>query len=145
VSVIPDRLRGPVVDRAGNACEYCRLPQLGQVARFPVDHAVPRSEGGLTVLENLALACTHCNAFKWAHTSWPDPESGAPVPLYNPRTDVWAYHFGWSESSPFTLVGKTACGRATIACLQINHPDMIATRALLAELGIRLETTGPAE
>jgi len=145
VSVIPDRLRGPVVDRAGNACEYCRLPQLGQVARFPVDHVVPRSEGGLTELENLALACPHCNAFKWAHTTWPDPESGLPVPLYNPRTQVWADHFEWTDSHGITLVGRTACGRATIACLQMNHPDMLTTRALLAELGIRSENTRVAE
>lgn len=126
------------MDRAGNECEYCGLPQLGQVARFPVDHVVPRSERGPTAFENLALACPHCNALKWAHTSWPEPESGEQVPLYNPRTQVWAEHFEWSDSACTTLAGKTACGRATIACLQINHPDMVVTRALLAELGIRI-------
>jgi hypothetical protein len=37
------------------------------------------------------------------------------------------------------LEGKTPTGRATISRLQMNHPDMVIVRRLLAELGFRLE------
>jgi HNH endonuclease len=39
----------------------------GRVAafrRFTVDHIVPLAQGGTTILENLALACFHCNRRK---------------------------------------------------------------------------------
>jgi hypothetical protein len=34
-----------------------------------------------------------------------------------------------------TIVGKTACGRATINRLDLNHPELLRLRSLLAELG----------
>jgi 5-methylcytosine-specific restriction endonuclease McrA len=112
VSAISERLRTAVAARAAHICEYCRLPQQDQVARFPVDHVVPRSRGGATELDNLALACPHCNALKWSHIEWPDPETGAAAPLFNPGTQVWEELFAWAESPRFELVGKTASGRA---------------------------------
>jgi HNH endonuclease len=136
MSVVPEHLRAAVAARAGNRCEYCHLPQQGQVARFPVDHVVPRSACGRTELANLALACPHCNALKWARTEHADPESGATTQLFNTRTQAWAEHFVWSVEDARVLLGKSAFGRATIACLQMNHPDMMAVRALLAELGL---------
>jgi hypothetical protein len=39
--------------------------------------------------------------------------AGAAEFLFNPRTSAWNEHFSWSND--FTaVVGKTACGRATI-------------------------------
>jgi hypothetical protein len=55
VSAIPRKLRLAVVARAGGCCEYCLLHPLGQVSRFPIDHSLPRSQGGRTILANLAL------------------------------------------------------------------------------------------
>ncbi len=124
------------MERAGHACEYCRLPTRGQVARFPPDHIIPRILGGATVLENLALACPHCNGHKWMHTTGQDPVSGESVPLFNPRTQVWKEHFAWSSVKRSELVGKTPCGRATIDRLELNHPDLVAIRELLIDLGI---------
>jgi 5-methylcytosine-specific restriction endonuclease McrA len=57
MSDVSSRLRAEVVRRAGNRCEYCGLSQLGQEAVFHVDHVVPRSAGGPSTADNLALAC----------------------------------------------------------------------------------------
>jgi 5-methylcytosine-specific restriction endonuclease McrA len=55
-----------VRERAKNICEYCRLPQDSQEATFHVDHIQPRSAGGLTSFDNLALACVTCSLRKAA-------------------------------------------------------------------------------
>jgi HNH endonuclease len=136
VSVVSETIRELIVARAGSRCEYCRLPTHGQVATFPVDHIIPRSAGGETILNNLALACPHCNAIKWAHAESTDPETGLVVPLFHPRTDRWSEHFCWSPANPTLLQGLTPCGRATIACPEMNHPNLVVTRTLLAALGL---------
>jgi hypothetical protein len=136
MTAFSDDIRAAVTARAGERCEYCHLPKRGQVATFPIDHVVPRSSGGQTVLENLAFACPHCNAHKWASTSATDPVSGTLVTLFNPRTDGWPDHFQWSTTEPGVLEGKTPRGRATISQLQINHSEMVAIRQLLAALGL---------
>jgi HNH endonuclease len=56
VSVADAATRAAVEQRAEFRCEYCRLPVRGQIATFPIDHPMPRSSGGPTVLANLALA-----------------------------------------------------------------------------------------
>jgi hypothetical protein len=145
MTVFSDDVRAAVMARAGGRCEYCHLSTRGQVATFPIDHVVPRSSGGVTILDNLALACPHCNAHKWAHTSETDPISGASVPSFNPRTQVWTDHFQWSSQDRGVLDGKTPCGRATIAPLQINDPDMLAIRQLLSRVGLfpEIEESAP--
>jgi hypothetical protein len=57
MSDISSSLHEEAVLRAGNRCEYCGLSQLGQEAAFHIDHVTPRAAGGLTVIDNLALAC----------------------------------------------------------------------------------------
>lgn len=136
MTAFSDEVRAAVVARAGERCEYCHLPKRGQVATFPIDHILPRSDGGETILDNLALACPCCNAHKWAHASAMDPVSGASLPLFNPRTQVWSDHFQWSNEERGVLEGKTPCGRATIAQLQMNDSEMVAIRQLLATLGL---------
>jgi hypothetical protein len=122
--------------RAGSRCEYCLLPTEGQVGRFPIDHVIPRVDGGVTELSNLALACSRCNAAKWKHTQGIDPMTGETVPLFNPRVTSWAQHFRWSEGDPCLIEGITACGRAAVNRLQLNHPELVLIRRLLIELGI---------
>jgi HNH endonuclease len=135
VSAIPEKLRAEVVARAGNRCEYCHLARRGQVGTFPIDHVVPRSNAGLTQSENLALACPHCNGHKWAGMTGIDPTTGREESLFNPRTQVWSDHFEWSTADTDELRGKTPCGHATIARLQMNHPDLVLVRGLLRQLG----------
>ena len=136
MSMPPDPFRDAVVRRAGNRCEYCQLLAQLQVGGFEVDHIVPRSRGGQTDWANVALACPHCNARKWAHVEGEDPASGQQVALFNPRTQRWEDHFQWAAQSSFAIVGLSAQGRATIARLQMNHPDLVNIRRLLATLGI---------
>jgi hypothetical protein len=139
MSTVSESLRRQVTARAGNCCEYCHLPAVSQVGRFPVDHVIPRSSGGLTDLTNLALACPACNGHKWAHVTAFDPVTGEAVPLFNPRTQGWSDHFQWSEHSPVILEGKTAIGRATVIALQMNQEEVQLVRTLLLRLGIPLE------
>lgn len=136
MSVPQDPFRDAVIRRAGNRCEYCQLPAQLQVGGFEIDHIVPRSRGGQTTQANTALACPHCNARKWAHLEGEDPVSGQIVALFNPRTQRWDDHFQWGVEPPFVLVGRSVHGRATIARLQMNHPDLVSIRRLLATLGM---------
>jgi hypothetical protein len=134
MTLISDSLREEVVRRAAGRCEYCRLAQQTQVATFPVDHVLPLAEGGETVLANLALACPRCNAAKWRRITAADPGSGALVPLFDPRTQVWSDHFRWSGADVAELEGLTAVGRATIASLELNHARHLEVRRWLIVL-----------
>jgi hypothetical protein len=136
MNAVSEQVREAVVRRANNRCEYCQLPAQFQISGFEIDHILPRSRGGQSELTNLALACPHCNARKWAHTDGEDSESGQLVALFNPRMQTWEDHFRWSEEPHFMLVGVSTCGRATIARLQMNHPDLVSIRRLLDGLGI---------
>ena len=124
-----------IAERAGHRCEYCRLPTEGQVTRFPVDHILPRAGGGATLFENLALACPHCNAYKWCHVCSIDVETGDKVSLFNPRTQIWSEHFGFMGHDQSLVEGTTPCGRATVDRLRMNQPLVVAARVLLIALG----------
>jgi hypothetical protein len=125
MSDISPSLHAEVVLRAGQRCEYCRLSQLGQEATFHIDPVVPRAAGGPTTADNLALACVSCSLRKWAKLTALDPDSGEEVPLFNPRTEVWAEHFRWEGER---VVPLTATGRVTVAALAMNRPLIVAIR-----------------
>jgi hypothetical protein len=125
MSDITSSLREEVTLRAGNRCEYCRLSQLGQEATFHIDHVIPRAAGGPTTADNLALACVSCSLRKWANQTALDPDSGEEVPLFSPRTQVWAEHFRWEGER---VVPLTPTGRATVAALGLNRPVILAIR-----------------
>src|SRR5947207_13232050 len=79
--------------RAGGACEYCRLVQAATGVTFHIEHLVPRSHGGQTVMSNLALSCPGCNLAKADRTTGKD-QNGQMQPLFNPRAyDPWL--LGW--------------------------------------------------
>lgn len=53
---LPEEVR----QQAGEACEYCRMPQdFYPTVPFPIDHIIARQHGGSTVRSNLALSCLH--------------------------------------------------------------------------------------
>src|SRR5438094_2655902 len=103
---LPGALRRKVIRRAKNSCEYCRVPQALCHDPFEMDHIVPRAKRGVTIFENLALACSVCNAGKLDRTAATDPGSGRRVKLYNPRTQDWADHFEWSDDYG-TIIGRS--------------------------------------
>lgn len=55
-----------------------------------------------------------------------DPQTGEAAPLFNPRTDIWADHFEWTDGRE--VVGRTPTGRATVAALNFNHPRRVLIR-----------------
>ena len=49
-------------ERAGIACEYCRMPQAFYATiPFPIDHIIARQHGGPTIPENLAFSSSQKN------------------------------------------------------------------------------------
>lgn len=129
---ISEYLRQLVIAKASSRCEYCLLSQAAQEATFHIDHVVPVTAGGETVLENLALACVSCSLRKAARQKVIDLETGNEVPVYNPRRDTWSQHFRWD--GPY-LIGLTATGRATVDALAMNRPIIVAIRQEEAVLG----------
>ena len=80
--------------RAGNRCEYGRVPQEATpFIPFHVEHVRARQHAGDDRPDNLALACDRCNAFKGPNLVSVDLETGETVPLFNPRKDDWSEHF----------------------------------------------------
>ena len=116
--MVPRQLHRAVLHRAGGRCEYCGLSQAGQEARFHVDHIHPRAEGGLTALENLALACVSCSLRKGARRTASDPLTGKSEPIFHPRRQAWSEHFQWKGCR---VVGRTPTGRATVDGLKMNR------------------------
>ena len=123
-----------VVERAQGCCEYCRSQARFATQSFSVEHIKPRSRGGKTTLDNLALACQGCNNHKYTKTERRDPVSGDIVPLYHPRQQQWHDHFAWNDD--FTLIiGLTPTGRATVEALQLNRKGVVNLRRILYAMG----------
>jgi hypothetical protein len=130
--LLSPNLSQQVWSRAGQRCEYCHLPAAVYPLPFQIDHIIARQHGGKTRLENLALACLHCNRHKGPNIAGIDPASGLLVRLFHPRQDEWRMHFEWNVDE---LRGKTAIGGVTIDVLAINDPEFRAVRAVLIEEG----------
>jgi hypothetical protein len=117
-----------VRERALGLCEYCHTNETWQYVPFTLDHVVPVSLGGQTTLENLALACFHCNRRKSSRVKAIDPETTEEVALYNPRLDAWSQHFIWSTDG-LTIIATTKTGRATLDRLDLNRERILRIRA----------------
>lgn len=120
-----ESLRQLVRDRAGDRCEYCRLPQHVYPPRFHVEHVRARSHGGTDEPENLALACPRCNRTKGPNLSAIDPITGRVVAVFNPRQQDWAANFVFDGP---TIVGITSIGRATVELLRMNDEERLNVR-----------------
>ena len=126
---IPVELQRQIRDRFANCCAYCRTAEHLGVAIFEIEHIVPRSAGGSTVFENTCLACPTCNRFKADRQVVADPATGKEVPLFHPQRDAWTDHFEWNEDAS-EIVALTPIGRATIAALRMNRPQLIRVRRM---------------
>jgi hypothetical protein len=129
VSYISASLRKRVAEAACFRCGYCQTSQHIIGPLLEIDHIIPEAEGGTNDEENLFLACPMCNSHKATRHQATDPETQRIVPLFNPRTQIWAEHFEWAEEG-IVIRGKTPTGRATVAALNVNHPDIVAARRL---------------
>lgn len=92
-----------------------------------IDHIIPESLGGLTIRENLWLACSMCNDHKGTRIAAPDPRTGETVRIFDPRRQIWSEHFTWSTEGD-RIIGKTPAGRATIVVLCLNRVELVEAR-----------------
>jgi len=125
-------LRRLIRQRAGDRCEYCRLPQSAVKTTLQVEHIVARQHAGPSLADNLALACDRCNLHKGTNLSAIDPQTGQVVPVFDPRTNVWTNHF---ELVGAEIVGISPMGRATARLLHFNTPTRLRVRRLLVATG----------
>jgi HNH endonuclease len=120
---------------AGNRCGYCLSPQHLVMARLEMEHIIPLAKGGSDAEATLWVACRICNRHKSDKTTAVDPETGAVVPLFNPRTQTWSDHFRWSDEG-IRIVGRTAIGRATIIALYLSDDaDVLEVRSYWVSAG----------
>lgn len=123
-----------VRSRARHRCEYCRIHQDDEpFYRLHVEHVIAKQHGGGDGSDNLALACHHDNEHKGPNLSGIDPETRRVVRLFNPRRQRWSRHFRFAGP---IIVGRTQCGRATVAVLALNARDRVELRAELIADGL---------
>lgn len=132
---IPAQIAAEVARRAAGRCEYCHAPQIVIGQAFHIDHIIPRFAGGKTTLENLCLACSHCNIAKGGQTTDIDPRTGKKTLLFNPRRDVWEDYFRWSNNWK-RLVGRTSIGRPTVIALDMNARRLQQARIYWRVVGL---------
>jgi hypothetical protein len=114
-----------VWSRAGGCCEYCLIPQAFFPVPFQIDHIIAKQHDGLTISNNLALSCLHCNSHKGPNIAGRDRITKQLTPLFNPRRHRWGRHFRWHGAS---IVGRTAIGRVTVAVLNMNGVFLVRLR-----------------
>jgi HNH endonuclease len=124
---VSEAVRERVREQAQNRCGYCQSPQQYVLGLLELDHIIPMAKGGTDDEDNLWLACRLCNGFKATQTHARDPGTSRRVRLFNPRRQRWARHFLWSDDGT-RIIGRTACGRATVVALQLNHVIAVMVR-----------------
>mgnify|MGYP001558078120 CR=1 FL=1 len=127
-------LRERIAGQARNRCGYCRSAEKVTGVPLEIDHLIPLSAGGSSREENLWLACRRCNSFKRSQTHALDVVTGQGVRLFNPRKQQWNRHFEWSQDGT-RIIGKTACGRATVLALQMNNDLIVDARGSWVNVG----------
>ena len=131
-SEVSETLRRRVAERAWHVCEYCLVHEEDVYHGCEMDHIRSLKHEGLTVEENLAFACFHCNRHKGTDLGSMGARTGGLVRFYNPRLDRWKEHFCWNEGriDPLTEIGEV-----TARVLEFNHPERVAFSRLLTEAG----------
>ena len=124
---ISDAVRARISAHVGNRCGYCQSSQRYILGPLEIDHIIPKAAGGTDDEENLWLACRMCNGYKGAQVYGRDPVTSHRVRVFNPRSQRWSRHFLWSHDGT-RIIGRTACGRATITALQLNHLIAVMVR-----------------
>lgn len=132
MSKINPELNAKIRLQAKNRCGYCLNPQELIPYKLEIEHIHPKGLGGETVEENLWLACRECNAHKARKVEAVDPLTEKVVRLFNPRNQNWQENFEFSHDRA-EIIGKTACGRATVESLQMNNIYQKTARAAWVE------------
>jgi HNH endonuclease len=128
-------LQRRIRERFHDRCAYCQTVEALTATTFEFEHIQPLSLNGLTIFENVCLACPSCNRFKGTRQKARDPLTGEEVNLFHPHRQQWQEHFGWSEDQT-KLIGRSPTGRATIEALKINRLSVVRLRRLWIKLGV---------
>jgi hypothetical protein len=126
---ISTTLRQLVSNRADGKCEYCLIHQDFSIYSHEVDHATAVKHGGLSIEENLVLACLPCNRYKGSDLTSLDPITKQVTLLFNPRLHKWRDHF---EIEKGYIIGLTDVGRTTVFLLKLNESKRLMIRQVLA-------------
>jgi 5-methylcytosine-specific restriction endonuclease McrA len=129
---VPAELRFAVEQRAGGRCEYCLVPSGAVMWPHEADHIIAEQHGGKMDLNNLALACFHCNRRKGPNIASVDPHTQRIVPLFNPRINEWTQHF---RIEAVEITPLTENGRATAELLRFNSAERLLVRRALRQAG----------
>lgn len=132
MSYISASLRDQVIKRANSCCEYCLIHVDDHFFAHEVDHVVAEKHRGKTTLDNLCFSCFDCNRSKGSDIASLDPDTGAIVGLYHPRTMIWKEHFRLDGA---LIVGISAVGRVTEYLLNVNAEERLFRRSELIRLG----------
>lgn len=131
---ISKTVRRRVAVTAHHRCGYCLTSQEYSGAPLAIEHILPVARGGTPEELNLWLACGWCNSFKGSQADGIDPRTGKRTKLFNPRQQIWREHFKWSDDG-IKIIGLTACGRTTVAALQLNNPFIVPARRRWVDAG----------
>ena len=119
-------IRLTVRQRAQYKCEYCLILEAATpFITFHAEHIIAQQHQVDDSLDNLALSCDRCNAYKGPNLSSIDPKTKTIVELFHPRKNQWNDHFEIRDGLVF---GKTACGRATVKLLNMNASRRVQLR-----------------
>ncbi len=124
---ISDSVKARVRATAGHRCGYCLTQQRYAMQVLEIEHIIPVATGGTDMEENLWLACRLCNNAKGTKTRGYDIITGRRTGLFNPRQQKWRRHFRWSIDNT-QVIGRTACGRATVLALNLNNEIALVVR-----------------
>lgn len=131
---VPVKLQRQIRAHFVNCCAYCHTAEVLTVVTFEFEHIIPLVSGGPTSFENLCLACPTCNRHKAHRQTAIDPDTQQIVTLFHPHRQLWSAHFAWNEDST-EIEGLTPIGRATIAALKMNRPELIRLRRMWEKMG----------
>jgi hypothetical protein len=122
-----------VIERAGNRCEYCRIPKAVSNFEFHIEHIIGIQHGGTSSPDNLAWCCSFCNWKKGPNLGTLLKPGGEIIPLFNPRLQSWSDHF---EVDKGRIMPKTQVGKATSKLLEFNLRERVEIRAILTVAGL---------
>jgi hypothetical protein len=131
--VISSELRQWVVERAGERCEYCLIPQNIRLIPYQIDHIISKQHGGSDDESNLALCCPQCNRHKGPNIATLEPTTGNFVGFFNPRQQLWLEHFRIDAG---VIIGLTPQGQATVSIFCFNEAVRVTERLKLIKLGL---------
>ena len=126
--------RRQIAEEAKYRCGYCQTQEVVSGIPLTVEHITPKAKGGSDDNANLWLSCRLCNEKKGTLIEAMNPETGDLVSLFNPRTQMWANHFTWSEDG-MRIIPKTVVGRTTIDVLSLNDELRVCARAIWVKAG----------